>query len=185
KVGVFSHAMVRTSMFDSGDAKNYQAQGNVIALGRIRGNDVNDHGDFNGIEKTLTVNPNSELIFEFNTMTTKNYQGMTNLVIKNADNDAVIGEKVVAYGPIWRLFKVPENVSHLKIQFVPKNDAITDPRGIYQLRDGYKYYDFVDSIGLHSGSHVYVERRTMEPTATNNKEFSVTTSLKNNGNFGA
>lgn len=185
KVGVFSHAMVRTSIFDSGDAKNYQAQGNVIALGRIRGNDTNDHGDFNGIEKTLTVNPNSELIFEFNTMTTKNYQGMTNLIIKNADNDTVIGEKVVAYGPIWRLLKVPENVSHLKIQFVPKNDAITDARGIYQLRDGYKYYDFVDSIGLHSGSHVYVERRTMEPTATNNKEFTVTTSLKNNGNFGA
>lgn len=185
KVGVFSHAMVRTSMFDSGDAKNYQAQGNVIALGRIKGNDTNDHGGFNGIEKTLTVNPNSELIFEFNTMTTKNYQGMTNLIIKNADNDTVIGEKVVAYGPIWRLLKVPENVSHLKIQFVPKNDAITDARGIYRLRDGYKYYDFVDSIGLHSGSHVYVERRTMEPTATNNKEFTVTTSLKNNGNFGA
>lgn len=185
KVGVFSHAMVRTSMFDSADAKNYQAQGNVIALGRIKGNDTNDHGDFNGIEKTLTVNPNSELIFEFNTMTTKNYQGVTNLIIKNADNDTVIAEKSVAYGPIWRLFKVPENVSHLKIQFVPKNDAITDARGIYQLRDGYKYYDFVDSIGLHSGSHVYVERRTMEPTATNNKEFTVTTSLKNNGNFGA
>lgn len=185
KVGVFSHAMVRTSMFDSGDAKNYQAQGNVIALGRIKGNDINDHGDFNGIEKSLTVNPNSELIFEFNTMTTKNYQGVTNLIIKNADNDTVIAEKSVAYGPIWRLFKVPENVSHLKIQFVPKNDAITDARGIYQLRDGYKYYDFVDSIGLHSGSHVYVERRTMEPTATNNKEFTVTTSLKNNGNFGA
>ncbi|HEK6397121.1 TPA: LPXTG-anchored repetitive surface protein SasC [Staphylococcus aureus] len=185
KVGVFSHAMVRTIMFDSGDAKNYQAQGNVIALGRIKGNDTNDHGDFNGIEKSLTVNPNSELIFEFNTMTTKNYQGVTNLIIKNADNDTVIAEKSVAYGPIWRLFKVPENVSHLKIQFVPKNDAITDARGIYQLRDGYKYYDFVDSIGLHSGSHVYVERRTMEPTATNNKEFTVTTSLKNNGNFGA
>lgn len=185
KVGVFSHAMVRTSMFDSGDAKNYQAQGNVIALGRIKGNDTNDHGDFNGIEKSLTVNPNSELIFEFNTMTTKNYQGVTNLIIKNADNDTVIAEKSVAYGPIWRLFKVPENVSHLKIQFVPKNDAITDARGIYQLRDGYKYYDFVDSMGLHSGSHVYVERRTMEPTATNNKEFTVTTSLKNNGNFGA
>ncbi|HCZ5899267.1 TPA: LPXTG-anchored repetitive surface protein SasC [Staphylococcus aureus] len=185
KVGVFSHAMVRTSMFDSGDAKNYQAQGNVIALGRIKGNDTNDHGDFNGIEKSLTVNPNSELIFEFNTMTTKNYQGVTNLIIKNADNDTVIAEKSVAYGPIWRLFKVPENVSHLKIQFVPKNDAITDARGIYQLRDGYKYYDFVDSIGLHSGSHVYVERRTMEPTATNNKEFTITTSLKNNGNFGA
>ncbi len=47
KVGVFSHAMVRTSMFDSGDNKNYQAQGNVIVLGRIHGTDTNDHGDFN------------------------------------------------------------------------------------------------------------------------------------------
>ncbi|SGU94655.1 LPXTG-motif cell wall anchor domain-containing protein [Staphylococcus aureus] len=84
-----------------------------------------------------------------------------------------------------RLFKVPDNVRNLKIQFVPKNDAITDARGIYQLKDGYKYYSFVDSIGLHSGSHVYVERRTMDPTATNNKEFTVTTSLKNNGNSGA
>ncbi|MBS3496274.1 hypothetical protein KCX00_14040, partial [Staphylococcus aureus] len=84
----------------------YQAQVNVIALGRINGNDTNDHGDFNGIEKSLTVNPNSELIFEFNTMTTKNYQGVTNLIIKNADNDTVIAEKSVAYGPIWRLFKV-------------------------------------------------------------------------------
>ncbi len=76
---------------------HYQAQGNVIALGRIKGNDTNDHGDFNGIEKSLTVNPNSELIFEFNTMTTKNYQGVTNLIIKNADNDTVIAEKSVAY----------------------------------------------------------------------------------------
>ncbi|MGZ1613704.1 LPXTG-anchored aggregation protein SasC [Staphylococcus argenteus] len=185
KVGVLSHAMVRTSMFDSADAKNYQAQGNVIALGRIRGNDTNDHGEFNGIEKTLTVNPNSELIFEFNTMSTKNAQGATNVIIKNADNDSVLAEKIIAGGPLWRLFKVPDNVSHLKIQFAPKNEAITDARGIYQLRDGYRYYDFVDSIGLHSGSHVYVERRSMDPTATNNKEFTVTTSLKNNGNFGA
>ncbi|HDE0390979.1 TPA: LPXTG-anchored repetitive surface protein SasC [Staphylococcus aureus] len=185
KVGVFSHAMVRTSMFDSGDNKNYQAQGNVIALGRIHGTDTNGHGDFNGIEKTLTVNPNSELIFEFNTMTTKNGQGATNVIIKNADTNDTIAEKTVEGGPTLRLFKVPDNVRNLKIQFVPKNDAITDARGIYQLKDGYKYYSFVDSIGLHSGSHVYVERRTMEPTATNNKEFTVTTSLKNNGNFGA
>ncbi|MBR9571566.1 LPXTG-anchored repetitive surface protein SasC, partial [Staphylococcus aureus] len=103
----------------------------------------------------------------------------------NADTNDTIAEKTVEGGPTLRLFKVPDNVRHLKIQFVPKNDAITDARGIYQLRDGYKYYDFVDSIGLHSGSHVYVERRTMEPTATNNKEFTVTTSLKNNGNSGA
>ncbi|HHW9696370.1 TPA: LPXTG-anchored aggregation protein SasC [Staphylococcus aureus] len=185
KVGVFSHAMVRTSMFDSGDNKNYQAQGNVIALGRINGTDTNDHGDFNGIEKTLTVNPNSELIFEFNTMTTKNGQGATNVIIKNADTNDTIAEKTVEGGPTLRLFKVPDNVRNLKIQFVSKNDAITDARGIYQLKDGYKYYSFVDSIGLHSGSHVYVKRRTMEPTATNNKEFTVTTSLKNNGNSGA
>ncbi|MBU6719992.1 DUF1542 domain-containing protein [Staphylococcus aureus] len=185
KVGVFSHAMVRTSMFDSGDNKNYQAQGNVIVLGRIHGTDTNDHGDFNGIEKALTVNPNSELIFEFNTMTTKNGQGATNVIIKNADTNDTIAEKTVEGGPTLRLFKVPDNVRNLKIQFVPKNDAITDARGIYQLKDGYKYYSFVDSIGLHSGSHVYVERRTMDPTATNNKEFTVTTSLKNNGNSGA
>lgn len=185
KVGVFSHAMVRTSMFDSGDNKNYQAQGNVIALGRIHGTDTNDHGDFNGIEKTLTVNPNSELIFEFNTMSTKNGQGATNVIIKNADTNDTIAEKTVEGCPTLRLFKVPDNVRNLKIQFVPKNDAITDARGIYQLKDGYKYYSFVDSIGLHSGSHVYVERRTMDPTATNNKEFTVTTSLKNNGNSGA
>lgn len=182
KVGVLSHAMVRTSMFDSGDSKNYQAQGNVLALGRIRGNDANDHGDFNGIEKELTVNPNSELIFDFNTMTTKNSQGVTNLIIKNADTDAVLAEKAVAYGPIWRLFNVPDNVTRLKIQFIPKNDAITDVRGIYQLRDGYRYYDFVDSIGLRSGSHVFLERRSIDPTATNNTEFTVATTLKNDGN---
>lgn len=185
KVGVLSHAMVRTSMFEAGSNRTYQAQGNVLALGRISGTDASNHGDFNGIEKSLTVNPNSELIFEFNTMPTKNGQGATNVIIKNADTNDTIAEKTVEGGPILRLFKVPDNVRNLKIQFVPKNDAITDARGIYQLKDGYKYYSFVDSIGLHSGSHVYVERRTMEPTATNNKEFTVTTSLKNNGNSGA
>lgn len=185
KVGVLSHAMVRTSMFEAGSNRTYQAQGNVLALGRISGTDASNHGDFNGIEKSLTVNPNSELIFEFNTMPTKNAQGATNVIIKNGVTNDTIAEKTIEDGPTLRLFKVPDNVNNLKIQFVPKNDAITDTRGIYQLKDGYKYYDFVDSIGLHSGSHVYVERRTMEPTATNNKEFTVTTSLKNNGNSGA
>lgn len=185
KVGVLSHAMVRTSMFEAGSNRTYQAQGNVLALGRISGTDASNHGDFNGIEKSLTVNPNSELIFEFNTMPTKNGQGATNVIIKNGVTNDTIAEKTIEDGPTLRLFKVPDNVNNLKIQFVPKNDAITDTRGIYQLKDGYKYYDFVDSIGLHSGSHVYVERRTMEPTATNNKEFTVTTSLKNNGNSGA
>lgn len=185
KVGVLSHAMVRTNMFQAGSNRTYQAQGNVLALGRISGTDTSNHGDFNGIEKSLTVNPNSELIFEFNTMPTKNGQGATNVIIKNGATNDTIAEKTIEDGPTLRLFKVPDNVNSLKIQFVPKNDAITDANGIYQLKDGYKYYSFVDSIGLHSGSHVYVERRTMEPTATNNKEFTVTTSLKNNGNSGA
>lgn len=185
KVGVLSNVMARTSMFNSSDPKNYQAVDNVIALGRVKGTDHSDHGDFNGIEKQLNVNPNSELIFEFNTMATKNNQGNTTVIIKNADDDSIVGQKNVAFGPVWRLLKIPENVSHLKIQFIPNNDAITDVNGIYQLKDGYKYYDFVDTIGLYSGSHVYVERRAIDPTATNNKEFTVTTSLKNNGNFGA
>ncbi|SBB18753.1 LPXTG-motif cell wall anchor domain-containing protein [Staphylococcus aureus] len=182
---MLSHAMVRTNMFQAGSNRTYQAQGNVLALGRISGTDTSNHGDFNGIEKSLTVNPNSELIFEFNTMPTKNGQGATNVIIKNGATNDTIAEKTIEDGPTLRLFKVPDNVNSLKIQFVPKNDAITDANGIYQLKDGYKYYSFVDSIGLHSGSHVYVERRTMEPTATNNKEFTVTTSLKNNGNSGA
>lgn len=185
KVGVLSNVMARTSMFNSSDPKNYQAVDNVIALGRVKGTDHSDHGDFNGIEKQLNVNPNSELIFEFNTMATRNNQGNTTVIIKNADDDSFVGQKNVAFGPVWRLLKIPENVSHLKIQFIPNNDAITDVNGIYQLKDGYKYYDFVDTIGLYSGSHVYVERRAIDPTATNNKEFTVTTSLKNNGNFGA
>ncbi|MDI1795248.1 hypothetical protein QI466_17190, partial [Staphylococcus aureus] len=57
KVGVLSHAMVRTSMFEAGSNRTYQAQGNVLALGRISGTDASNHGDFNGIEKSLTVNP--------------------------------------------------------------------------------------------------------------------------------
>ena len=65
KVGVISHTLVRSGMFNSSDEKNYQAQNNVIVLGRANGADPNDHGDFNGIEKTFTVNPNSELVFDF------------------------------------------------------------------------------------------------------------------------
>ncbi len=63
KVGVLSHAMVRTSMFEAGSNRTYQAQGNVLALGRISGTvNASNHGDFNGIQKSLTVNPNSDQI---------------------------------------------------------------------------------------------------------------------------
>ncbi|MEJ7478744.1 SasC/FmtB family protein [Staphylococcus pasteuri] len=185
KVGVISHTLVRSGMFNSSDEKNYQAQNNVIVLGRANGADPNDHGDFNGIEKTLTVNPNSELVFDFSTMLTKNRQGAVNIVIRNADDDNIIGEKTVSTRAQSRLFKVPDNVTHLKIQFIPNNDAITDIAGVYQLKDGYKYYDFIDNVGLFSGSHIYVENRNIETKAVNNREFNVSTSLKNDGDFAA
>lgn len=185
KVGVISHTLVRSGMFNSSDEKNYQAQNNVIVLGRANGADPNDHGDFNGIEKTLTVNPNSELVFDFSTMLTKNRQGAVNIVIRNADDDNIIGEKTVSTRAQSRLFKVPYNVTHLKIQFIPNNDAITDIAGVYQLKDGYKYYDFIDNVGLFSGSHIYVENRNIETKAVNNREFNVSTSLKNDGDFAA
>ena len=71
KVGLLNSVLERTSVFDSADPKNYQAIDNVVALGRIKGNDPNDHDGFNGIEKEFSVNPNSEIIFSFNTMTAK------------------------------------------------------------------------------------------------------------------
>ena len=55
KVGLLNSVLERTSVFDTGDPKNSQAIENVVALGRIHGNDVNDHGDFNGIEKNLML----------------------------------------------------------------------------------------------------------------------------------
>ncbi|MBL7565008.1 hypothetical protein JHX95_04675 [Staphylococcus saccharolyticus] len=51
KVGLLNSVLERTNVFDSADPKNYQAVDNVVALGRINGNDPNDHGGFNGIEK--------------------------------------------------------------------------------------------------------------------------------------
>ncbi|SUK53239.1 FmtB-protein [Staphylococcus aureus] len=38
-------------MFEAGSNRTYQAQGNVLALGRISGTDASNHGDFNGIGK--------------------------------------------------------------------------------------------------------------------------------------
>ncbi|MEJ7317001.1 SasC/FmtB family protein, partial [Staphylococcus epidermidis] len=78
--------------------KNYQAQGNVLVLGRAKASNTNDYGDFKGIEKEMTVNPNSEVVFEFNTMTTQNSQGGTNLVIKDADTDQELLNRLIQGG---------------------------------------------------------------------------------------
>ena len=51
QVGLLNSVLERTGVFDTGEAKNYQAVDNVVALGRIHGNDPNDHGGFNGIER--------------------------------------------------------------------------------------------------------------------------------------
>ena len=40
-------------MFDKNNPQNYQARGNVAALGRVNANDSTDHGNFNGISKLL------------------------------------------------------------------------------------------------------------------------------------
>ncbi|MGT2610613.1 hypothetical protein ACVQ92_13005 [Staphylococcus aureus] len=47
-------------MFDN-NPQNYQAKGNVAALGRVNANDSTDHGNFNGITKTVNVKPDSEI----------------------------------------------------------------------------------------------------------------------------
>lgn len=185
KVGLLNSVLERTSVFDTGDPKNSQAIENVVALGRIHGNDVNDHGDFNGIEKEFNVNPNSELIFSFNTMTARNYKGGTNLVLRNAENNQEIATADVQGGGIYRLFKLPDNVHRIKVQFLPNNELMRDARRIYQLQDGYKYYSFIDTVGINSGSHLYVKSRQVNKNVKNGKEFEVNTRIENNGNFAA
>lgn len=185
QVGLLNSVLERTGVFDTGEAKNYQAVDNVVALGRIHGNDPNDHGGFNGIEKEFTVNPNSEVIFEFNTMTARNYKGGTNLVVRNAENNQEIATADIQGGGVWRLFKIPENVNRIKVQFLPNNDIQTNYQRILQLQDGYRYYSFIDTIGVYSGSHLYVKSRQVNKNVKNSKEFEINTRIENNGNFAA
>lgn len=184
-VGFINAIAERTSVFDSGDPKNYQAQGNVLVLGRAKASNTNDHGDFKGIEKEMTVNPNSEVVFEFNTMTTQNSQGGTNLVIKDADTDQELLNRLIQGGYLYRLFNVPNNVRNIKVQFRPNNEVMTKLNGVRTLSDGYKYYDFIDTIGINSGSHLYISNRNINATAKNNTEFTVATTVTNDGNTSA
>ena len=44
---------------------------------------------------------------------------------------------------------------------------------------------FIDTIGVNSGSHLYVKSRQVNKNVKNGKEFEVNTRIENNGNFAA
>ena len=185
KIGFVNSELRRSDMFDKNNPQNYQARGNVAALGRVNANDSTDHGNFNGISKTVNVKPDSELIINFTTMQTNSKQGATNLVIKDAKKNTELATVNVAKTGTAHLFKVPTDADRLDLQFIPDNTAVADASRITTNKDGYKYYSFIDNVGLFSGSHLYVKNRDLAPKATNNKEFTSNTEIGNNGNFGA
>ncbi|HDF8636588.1 TPA: DUF1542 domain-containing protein [Staphylococcus aureus] len=185
KIGFVNSELRRSDMFDKNNPQNYQARGNVAALGRVNANDSTDHGNFNGISKTVNVKPDSELIINFTTMQTNSKQGATNLVIKDAKKNTELATVNVAKTGTAHLFKVPTDADRLDLQFIPDNTAVADASRITANKDGYKYYSFIDNVGLFSGSHLYVKNRDLAPKATNNKEFTINTEIGNNGNFGA
>ncbi len=185
KIGFVNSELRRSDMFDKNNPQNYQARGNVAALGRVNANDSTDHGNFNGISKTVNVKPDSELIINFTTMQTNSKQGATNLVIKDAKKNTELATVNVAKTGTAHLFKVPTDADRLDLQFIPDNTAVADASRITTNKDGYKYYSFIDNVGPFSGSHLYVKNRDLAPKATNNKEFTINTEIGNNGNFGA
>lgn len=185
KIGFVNSELRRSDMFDKNNPQNYQAKGNVAALGRVNANDSTDHGNFNGITKTVNVKPDSELIINFTTMQTNSKQGATNLVIKDAKKNTELATVNVAKTGTAHLFKVPTDADRLDLQFIPDNTAVADASRITTNKDGYKYYSFIDNVGLFSGSHLYVKNRDLAPKATNNKEYTINTEIGNNGNFGA
>lgn len=185
KIGFVNSELRRSDMFDKNNPQNYQARKNVAALGRVNANDSTDHGNFNGISKTVNVKPDSELIINFTTMQTNSKQGATNLVIKDAKKNTELATVNVAKTGTAHLFKVPTDADRLDLQFIPDNTAVADASRITTNKDGYKYYSFIDNVGLFSGSHLYVKNRDLAPKATNNKEYTINTEIGNNGNFGA
>ncbi|GBY45357.1 methicillin resistance determinant FmtB protein [Staphylococcus aureus] len=185
KIGFVNSELRRSDMFDKNNPQNYQAKGNVAALGRVNANDSTDHGNFNGISKTVNVKPDSELIINFTTMQTNSKQGATNLVIKDAKKNTELATVNVAKTGTAHLFKVPTDADRLDLQFIPDNTAVAEASRITTNKDGYKYYSFIDNVGLFSGSHLYVKNRDLAPKATNNKEYTINTEIGNNGNFGA
>ncbi|MVI73550.1 DUF1542 domain-containing protein [Staphylococcus aureus] len=130
KIGFVNSELRRSDMFDKNNPQNYQARGNVAALGRVNANDSTDHGNFNGISKTVNVKPDSELIINFTTMQTNSKQGATNLVIKDAKKNTELATVNVAKTGTAHLFKVPTDADRLDLQFIPDNTAVADVQGI-------------------------------------------------------
>ncbi|MBO8854905.1 DUF1542 domain-containing protein [Staphylococcus aureus] len=130
KIGFVNSELRRSDMFDKNNPQNYQAKGNVAALGRVNANDSTDHGNFNGISKTVNVKPDSELIINFTTMQTNSKQGATNLVIKDAKKNTELATVNVAKTGTAHLFKVPTDADRLDLQFIPDNTAVADIQGI-------------------------------------------------------
>ncbi|MDT4004820.1 YSIRK-type signal peptide-containing protein, partial [Staphylococcus aureus] len=124
KIGFVNSELRRSDMFDKNNPQNYQAKGNVAALGRVNANDSTDHGNFNGISKTVNVKPDSELIINFTTMQTNSKQGATNLVIKDAKKNTELATVNVAKTGTAHLFKVPTDADRLDLQFIPDNTAV-------------------------------------------------------------
>lgn len=122
-------------MFDKNNPQNYQARGNVAALGRVNANDSTDHGNFNGISKTVNVKPDSELIINFTTMQTNSKQGATNLVIKDAKKNTELATVNVAKTGTAHLFKVPTDADRLDLEFIPDNTAVADASRITTNKD--------------------------------------------------
>ncbi|HEA0046581.1 TPA: YSIRK-type signal peptide-containing protein, partial [Staphylococcus aureus] len=126
KIGFVNSELRRSDMFDKNSPQNYQARGNVAALGRVNANDPNNHGDFNGISKTVNVKPDSELIINFTTMQTNSKQGATNLVIRDAKKNTELATVKVGRTGTAHLFKVPTDADRLDLQFIPDNTAVAD-----------------------------------------------------------
>ncbi|MBO1199615.1 DUF1542 domain-containing protein [Staphylococcus simiae] len=185
KVGVLSASLVRTSVFNQGDPKNDQASDNVIALGRVLATNPSDTGDFNGIEKIVSVHPNSEVVFQFNTMASADGNGATILVLKNAADDSEIARATVDGGSTLRLATIPANVTDLKIQLLPDASVHGNFRRVTKNQDGYKYFSLVDTIGVKSGSHAYIKNINYNNTIKTDSDLAIDATISNDGNFGA
>lgn len=183
KVGLLNASLVRTNMFDSGKQNIDQAQDNVAALGRALATDTSNHGDFNGIRYTDgSIKPNSEIVLDFSTMTTGGGQGAVELIARDPVSDVEFARTTITDSPNLHLLNVPENTRGVRFQFIPKNDAITNFNAIPTNKDGYKYYAFLDSIGVYSGSHVYIDEQAFPAEIKNNSKDSFgNVHLYNNG----
>ncbi len=135
-------------MFDKNNPQNYQAGKCRAALGRVNANDSTDHGNFNGISKTVNVKPDSRIGSSslFSKPIVSKVQQISLLkMLEKYWNLATVN---VAKTGTSHLFKVPTDADRLDLQFIPDNTAVADASRITTNKDGYKYYSFIDNVGL-------------------------------------